>query len=182
MRVRLLRGVEKKYRIRVNAEHFKPKDEVDTPDGQGVVLEQITESFEDPDGGEVEASEDEPVYAVAVEDEDVGMGFYKGSELSDTTIETDVENPEEDLDEATENGETTANQDGFFEWPESWVESETPARVIALKALAGMGGTFDSCVREMRGEIVSPDRFCADFLDRVYGNPFWRGDSFAPGD
>jgi hypothetical protein len=66
--------------------------------------------------------------------------------------------------------------------PESWRESPQPARVIALKAFAGMGGSFDGCVREMRDAVSDPEAFCGSFLDEVLGYRFWRGDSPLPGD
>jgi len=155
---------------------FEDGSVVDTPDGIGVIDDIITEGSVD---GK-EASEDSPVYAVVVEDEDVGVGFYMESDLSSAS-ENDLpgpESPEGEIGEGEEQdtqAKTDVYQDGFFEWPESWQESETPARVIALKAWAGMNGSFDGCVREMRGEIVSPERFCADFKDRIYGTEKWRG-------
>mgnify|MGYP000712769093 FL=1 len=128
----------------------------------------------------MDATEDNPVYAVVVEDESVGVGFYRESELGEGELpETDVEDPTGELEamadiaDATE--ETEALQDGFFEWPQSWVDSETPARVIALKAWAGMNGSFTGCRREMRGKISRPSAFCADFKDRIYGTEQWRG-------
>jgi len=164
---------------------FSEGDQVDTPDGVGVVFDVLTETVEG-DDQTVDASDDSPTYAVGVEDESVGVGFYKASELSSTTIETDVDNPEGELDEETANAfRQIANALGLtsnnFRPPESWRESSTPNRVIALKAFAGMGGSFDGCVREMRGSIASPDRFCGSFLDYVIGNPYWRGDSPLPG-
>lgn len=178
-------------RVVTNA-RYSEGDTVNTPDGIGIVTGVLTESAEGDDGETIEASEDSPTYIVLIEDEDMAFGNYKASDLSAGEIEADIENPEEDIADTAENADLTPvdvfagnfseNQDGFFEWPESWVESDTPARVIALKALAGMGGSFDGCVREMRGNIASPDRFCADFLDRLYMNPYWRGDSPLPGD
>lgn len=154
---------------------FDDSEVVDTPDGLGVIDDIITEgSVEDMD-----ASDDDPVYAVVVEDEGVGVGFYREGDLSSASVDDlpGPENPEEDVgeDEETDTNSDTL-QDGFFEWPQSWVDSEQPARLIALKAWAGMGGSFDGCVREMRGELTgSPDRFCADFKDRLYGTDLWRG-------
>jgi hypothetical protein len=69
-----------------------------------------------------------------------------------------------------------------FTMPESWRESDTPARVIALKAFQGMGGSFTGCKREMRSEVSDPDEFCGAFLDETLQYPFWRGDSPLPGD
>jgi hypothetical protein len=68
-----------------------------------------------------------------------------------------------------------------FTMPESWRESETPARVIALDAFSSMGGSFDGCVRTMRDSISDPDEFCGAFLDEFLP-PYWRGDSPLPGD
>lgn len=154
---------------------FEDSAVVDTPDGMGVIDDVITEGTVE----DMDASDDDPVYAVVVEDEDVGVGFYREGDLSSASIEDfpGPENPEEDVgeDEETDTNADTL-QDGFFEWPESWEESETPARLIALKAWAGMGGSFTACTREMRGELTgSPDRFCADFKDRLYGTERWRG-------
>lgn len=156
---------------------FDDGEVVTTPDGLGVIDDIITSGTVDG----MEASEDNPVYAVVVENESVGVGFYREDEL-DTGGVNDLpgpENPEDEIDEGEEtdtNAKQDAYQEGFFEWPQSWVDSETPARIIALKAWAGMGGSFDGCVREMRGELTgSPNRFCADFKDRLYGTEKWRG-------
>jgi hypothetical protein len=165
-------------------QRFGESDEVMTPDGLGVVADRITESFTTQDGEDIEASEDSPAYAVLVEDEDKLIGYYKASDLSDDTIETDVENPTEEI-EAMQDIHNAIEGDAEalrFEWPQSWVDSDTPARVIALKAFAGMGGSFDGCEREMRGNISRPEAFCGDFIDRLVGHGFWRGDSWAPGD
>lgn len=153
---------------------FDDAEVVDTPDGMGVIDDVITEGSVDG----MDASEDEPVYAVVVEDEDVGVGFYRESDLSSATIEDlpGPENPEQEVSEDERDTNADTLQDGRFQWPESWRESNTPARVIALKAWAGMGGSFDGCVREMRGNLTgSPDRFCADFKDRLLGTETWRG-------
>lgn len=176
-----------------NATRYSEGDTVSTPQGIGVVMDVQTSPFKDPNEEEIEATEDSPVYAVLVEDARVGVGFYRASEIHSTNIETDVDNPEEDVAEMAANSESTTlmdhfagylsgNQDGRFQWPESWRKSDTPARVIAMKAFAGMNGSFDGCVREMRGNISRPEAFCGDFIDRLVGNPYWRGDSWAPGD
>jgi hypothetical protein len=68
-----------------------------------------------------------------------------------------------------------------FTMPESWRESDTPARVIALKVMSEFG-SFDGCVREMRGEVRNPEAFCASFWDSTLNYPYWRGDSPLPGD
>lgn len=160
-------------------------DWVDTPDGKGLVDDKITE-------GEVdgkEASSDKPIYAVVMVDE-ATVNFYPESDISAASAANGPENPKEQLKENGGDRENSLkkrilnrisrkNQEGHFEWPESWKESDTPARVIALKAWAGMGAQFDCggacCVGEMTGEIASPERFCADFKDRIYGTEKWRG-------
>jgi hypothetical protein len=164
-----------------NARRFSESDPVQTPQGLGVVADIITSGFEDTSGEQREASDESPLYAVLLKDGRVGAEFYKASQLESAELpETDVDNPEEELKEVTSNCGMTANR---FEWPQTWVDSETPARVIALKAFAGMGGSFDGCEREMRGELTGdPADFCADFMDRLVGHEFWRGDSWAPGD
>lgn len=165
-------------RLRINQTRYSEGDVVDTPDGLGVVSEIRTEEFEGPDG-DVEASEDSPAYVVALESEDKTVGVYTASDLEESEFpEMDVENPEEDIAEQSANC-LSANQEGFFEWPESWVESETPARLIALRAWANMGGRHGGgspggCTSTMRGEIASPDRFCADLKDRILGWEGWR--------
>jgi len=153
---------------------FSEGDEVDTPAGVGVVVEIRTEGFTGPDDEDVEASEDTPAYVVAVED---GARVYRESELEAGEIEADVDQPEEALrvygDLA---GDTEALQDDgrTFDYPESWRESETPARVILLKAWAGLGGRFTTCRREMAGEVASPARFCASMKDSVLQWEGWR--------
>lgn len=161
-----------------NATRYEEGDEVDTPDGVGVVVEIREEDFEGPDGA-VEASENSPAYVVGTMD---GAAVYRASDLSKTTIETDVENPESDLADMSANSKLealqnliTGNQETTFGMPDSWQESETPNRLILLKAWAGLGGRFTSCVREMRGDITgSPDRFCASMKDRVLQWEGWR--------
>jgi hypothetical protein len=156
---------------------YSEGDTVDTPDGIGVVSEIRTESFDGTEG-EVEASEDSPAYVVALASADKTVGFYTASDLSATEFpETDVESPESDLEAMFDLADATeyeALQDGFFSWPESWQESAQPARLIALKAWAGMGGRHTGCVREMRGNVSRPNAFCADFKDRILGWEGWR--------
>ncbi len=63
---------------------------------------------------------------------------------------------------------------GFDSYPDSWEESDTPARMILLDAWASMGASFDGCQREMRGEIGRTAPFCAAMKDEVYGTTSWR--------
>ena len=172
-----------------NATRYEEGDEVSTPQGAGVVADVLTETVET-DDDTIEASESSPTYVVVVEDGRVGFETYTAADLQSTTIETAVDNPTGKLadEEETANAlgrlltalSPTSNSD--FSPPPSWRKSSTPNRVIALKAFAGMNGSFDGCVREMRGEVATPKRFCGSFLDHVLGNPYWRGDSTLPGD
>jgi len=178
------------------ANRYQEGDIVTTPDrGVGVIAGAVTEDQSAPadtDLPDIEASPDSPTYVVVTEaDTDRGMGLYKASDLEADEIETDVDA----LDSTQEMAQAAtlatlaaiAPADSQvaeldFTMPESWRESDTPARIIALKAFSGMGGTFDGCVREMRGNVASPDRFCGAFLDEVLGYRYWRGDSPLPGD
>ena len=176
--------------VSANATRYAEGDQVSTPQGVGVVADVLTSTV-DNDETTVEASDDSPTYVVVVEDGRVGYETYKAEDIHSTTIETDVDDPTQRLadEEETANAlgrvlkvlapNLTAND---FDVPPSWRQSSTPNRIIALKAFASMGGSFDGCVREMRGSVASPDRYCGAFLDYVLGNPYWRGDSILPGD
>ena len=171
-----------------NATRYEEGDEVSTPQGVGVVADVLTETVET-DEDTIEASDSSPTYVVVVEDGRVGYETYTASDIHSTTIETDV-----DATGAMSEEEETANAFGRllnalsptsnsdFSPPPSWRQSSTPNRIIALKAFASMGASFDGCTREMRGEVTNPDRYCGSFLDYVIGNPYWRGDSILPGD
>jgi len=175
------------------ANRYQEGDIVTTPDrGVGVIAGAVAEDQSAPadtDLPDIEASPDSPTYVVVTEDDaDRGMGLYKASDLEATDIETEVDALDSTqemaqaaaLSELAPADSTVAELD--FTMPASWRESDTPARIIALKAFSGMGGSFDGCVREMRGAVASPDRFCGAFLDEVLGYPHWRGDSPLPGD
>jgi hypothetical protein len=175
--------------VSANATRYEEGDEVSTPQGIGVVADVLTSTVEN-DETTVEASADSPTYVVVVEDGRVGFETYKAAAIHSTTIETDVDEPTGELAAEEQSANVmgqilhalapSANSD--FTPPQSWRQSSTPNRVIALKAFAGMNGSFDGCVREMRGEVAGPKRFCGSFLDYVIGNEFWRGDSILPGD
>jgi len=175
------------------ANRYQDGDIVETPDsGVGVIAGAVAEDQPAPDDSDlpdIEASPDSPTYVVVTEeDTDRGMGLYKASDLDATEIDTEVDA----LDTTQEMAQAAALAalapddsrvaELDFTMPESWRESDTPARIIALKAFAGMGGSFDGCVREMRGTVSSPDAFCGAFLDEVLGYEAWRGDSPLPGD
>lgn len=178
---------------------YSEGDWVETPDGVGFVDDWTTEGSVD----DKEGSSDDPLYAVVLAEEPK-TDFYHESEL-ESAQEPSVgpENPEEELQEAMDSEEdrenkslsdltlrdllgalTRSNQTpGFFEWPDSWKESETPARIIAMKAWVSMGarhggGSPGGCTSSMRGQIADPDRFCADLKDRIYGTDLWRGGWF----
>jgi hypothetical protein len=175
---------------------YQTGDTVSTPDqGVGVVVDAVSENKEAPDDGDfsdIEASPDSPTYVVVTEDDaDGGFGLFKAADLDMTEISTEVDALDstkavaamaalapdpDDIDSDNEYVELD------FTVPRTWRQSDTPSRVIALKALAGMGGSFDGCVREMRGEVSDPQEFCASFLDYALGYPYWRGDSPLPGD
>jgi hypothetical protein len=157
------------------ARQFSEGDEVDTPDGPGVVAEIRTESFDGPGGDEIEPSDDSPAYIVAVRS---GANVFRADDLTDGSLDVDgVDDPVSDLDDAAEAAaiESANPDDGRrFDYPESWEESPTPNRIILLKAWAGLGGRFTSCRRKMQGKIASPARFCASMKDRVLMWEGWR--------
>lgn len=70
------------------------------------------------------------------------------------------------------------NKDSYdtLDWtnPESWRESETPARVIALKAWADMNGQFDCGGACCMGDLRDAE-LCASLKDYVLGTEAWRG-------
>ena len=164
---------------------YSEGDEVDTPEGVGVVVEVRTEEFDGPDGDVIDATSDDPAYVVGVE---TGVAVYRESDLSSGEIDAGVDQPEEelDVDEGEDAEGSTASVeairgDGRFQIPESWEESETPNRLILLKAWAGMGGQFDCasgdcCKGTMMKNGLNPkaaNRFCAAMKDRVLGG--WEG-------
>lgn len=65
---------------------------------------------------------------------------------------------------------------GFDSWPDSWRESEQPARLIALKAWAAMGATWRGCFREMSTNMTPrrARKLCSSFKDEIYGTEMWR--------
>jgi len=173
------------------ANRYQEGDVVSTLDsGVGVIAGAVAEDQTAPDDSDlpdIEASPDSPTYVVVTEDESQGMSLLKASDLESTEIEAEVDALDTTKEAAAmaelapdDSDSEIAELD--FTMPESWRESDTPARVIALKAFAGMGGSFDGCTREMRGAVSNPDAFCGSFLDEVLGYEAWRGDSPLPGD
>jgi len=66
------------------------------------------------------------------------------------------------------------NDVGQAPWPESWRESDKPARLIALDAWADFNASHTGCVREMSGRIRRPNAFCGAFKDAILGYETWR--------
>jgi hypothetical protein len=164
-------------------QRYDEGDTVDTPDGIGVVSEIRTESFTGPEDDEIEASDDSPAYVVALGSEDKTVGVYNASDLSaDELPEVDVEDPTDEL-EAMANITDAVEDYEALNWnaPESWEESETPVRVIALDAWSSMGGQFDCGGACCKGEMAprlgdrGSDEFCASFKDYILGTEQWRG-------
>jgi hypothetical protein len=173
------------------ANRYQEGDVVQTPEsGVGVIAGAVAEDQtapEDSDLPDIEASPDSPTYVVVTEDESQGMSLLKASDLEATEIEAEVDALDSTKEAAAmaelapdDSDSEIAELD--FTMPESWRESDTPARVIALDAFASMGGSFDGCTREMRGAVSNPDALCGSFLDEVLQYPYWRGDSPLPGD
>lgn len=63
---------------------------------------------------------------------------------------------------------------GWSSFPDSWEESEKPARLILLDMWTTVGGTFTGCVSRLSGRIGRIDRFCAATKDEVLGTERWR--------
>lgn len=169
-----------------NTTRYSENDPVQTPQGFGIVTEVRTENFEGKDG-EVEASESSPTYVVGLKDGRVGVGFYKASELREDELpDTDVDDPVDSLADQSANSavskilDATPLRANDFTMPETWRESDTPARVILLKAWAGMNGQFDCGGDCCKGELMSSgmsergaNRVCASMKDEVLGG--WEG-------
>lgn len=63
---------------------------------------------------------------------------------------------------------------GQAPWPESWRESDKPARLIALDAWADFNASHTGCVREMKGRVRRVNAFCAAFKDSILQWEGWR--------
>jgi hypothetical protein len=162
----------------------------------GVITSLMTENFDFPtsDGlQEVEASEDEPAYVVATpdgpravtEDSITGEGDFPdgpggkeaAKELANGGEEASVYDKMDDPYSMEELINIPGVDDpgvGWDSYPDSWVESEKPARLILLDAWSSLGGTFTTCRADMAGEISRPSRFCASFKDEVLQTERWR--------
>lgn len=148
-------------RIRLNA--LGEGDIVELPNGDigGIIME----------GGEDVEIDDEPVEEGEVV---VAYGSRQGytivdvDELSEGEIDTPEDVNPEDLEDVSANSIST-NDLGFDSWPDSWEESEIPARLIALDAWSSMGGTWTGCFRE-----IGSKRICSAFKDEMLGTTRWR--------
>jgi len=177
------------------ATRYDEGDIVETPDGIGVIAGVLSETVANEDlevasdlPDEVEASSDSPTYVVVIDDDTTPMRFYKAADLQAGEIDTDVD-PFGDMSEAAATaclGGTVDDdaEEARLAWspPESWRKSDTPARLIGLKAFASMNGDFSQCEKDLRGSVATTDDFCAAFFDWLLMNPYWRGDSPLPGD
>lgn len=161
------------------ATQYSEGDVVQSPQGLGVVSGVFTEGFDD-----VEASSNSPTYAVALQDERVGSEFYKASELEATEMpETDVDEPAEEIEAMADIADATEYEALQGQWnaPESWEESDTPVRLIALDAWSSMGGQFDCGGACCKGTMApklgdrGSDEYCASFKDYILGTEEWRG-------
>jgi uncharacterized protein (DUF736 family) len=163
------------------ATQYSEGDVVQSPQGIGVISDVFTEGFDD-----VEASEDSPSYAVALQDARVGSEFYKASELEATELpDTDVDDPVGEVEAMHNIADAVETDYEALNWspPESWQDAETPARLIALDAWSSMGAQFDCpgggcCKGTMRQQGMSErasDEFCASFKDYILGTEEWRG-------
>jgi len=148
------------------------------------------------DDGKLDGRRSSPIYLLATEDS--GVEPFRASELDKMPEEEAFGTEEKEsaeqyldkLDQATLTADCPiGDQDawevvgeavlttpglGFKSWPDSWVKADKPARLIALDAWTSMGASFRGCVREMRGNVVAPKRFCASFKDEIYGTTYWR--------
>ena len=148
----------------------------------------------------MDATEDNPVYAVGMIEE-AGVNFYREDELSEGEFDPDIEDVDDPVEEvAAEETDTQARQAfvdalgyseqydtdvlqfGDFNYPDSWEESSTPARIILMDAWTSMGAQFDCaggcCKQTMRESGMSErasDQFCASLKDAALGTHDWRG-------
>lgn len=150
---------------------------VETPEGKGVVDEIITELGEDEEiqGTDLDPSDDS-VYVVALVSG--GFAFFKSDDVSSSEFDVDVDG---DSTEQIQSANAQSRLRSILpfasnDWtmPDSWKESDTPARLILLDAWASMGGQFDCDGSCCMGELDS-ERLCAAMKDAALGTTEWRG-------
>ena len=176
---RLMEGVSVTEAL---ANRYEEGDVVNSPDGLGVVSGVWNESWES-DEETVEASDDSPAYTVALMDG--GFDHYKASDLeADELPEPDMDDPLSDVEAMRDIHHATGGFEalqGAWNPPDSWEESETPVRAIALDAWSSMGGQFDCggacCKGTMAPQLGDrgSDEFCGSFKDYILGTDLWRG-------
>jgi hypothetical protein len=179
------------------ANRYQTSDPVKTDEGMGVVIDAVSGDVTwppgDDDGETLEGSADSPVYIVALDSG--GSQPFKASDLSKLSGDDpfgvkDTDAKMEDVDDA----ELSALYDGlddpndleevelalggavedpgigFDSWPDSWEESDKPARLIALDAWTSMQATWRGCFAE-----IGSKRICSAFKDSILGTENWRG-------
>jgi len=142
---------------------FGEGDIVELPNGDtgGIIME----------GGEDVQIDDNPVEAgevVVAYGDRQGYEIVDVDDLSDGEIDTPDKADPEDLTEVAANA-LAANDIGFDSWPDSWEESDIPARIIALDAWSSMGGTWRGCFSE-----IGDAEICSAFKDEMLGTTEWR--------
>ncbi|WP_331233561.1 hypothetical protein [Natronorarus salvus] len=147
---------------------YEEGDVVATPNGRGVVAAVLTEGFEFPqdedDEAEVSASDGRPAHVVGLESG--GSAVYRASALSTTGFEDEPEST--DGEALTEVVDESVN--GLDSLPEGW------DRESVLEYWAGIGGTWEACVEEMREEFGEEraKEHCSAMKDELLGTERWR--------
>jgi len=151
-----------------NQGRYEPGEWVETPSGKGFIDDRVTEGSVDG----TDASDSSPVYVVGLLDG--GVEFRRASDLTATEPpESDVEDPMSDVKEENDVTDNTVTANDWS-MPESWEESDTPARVILLDAWTSMGAQFDCGGACCMGELKS-ERLCGAMKDEALGTEQWRG-------
>lgn len=177
------------------ASRYQEGDKVRFDGERALVVEVWTSGErEGPDGETYQASDDSPVYIVATED---GAEAATASDLEADDWSSGREGPDQELAEEVAAADVAArleaaDQDFLdvgsleasvtdWDYPESWTESDTPARLILLDAWASMGGQFDCGGGCCKGTMTkagmsdrASDQFCASMKDRVLMWEGWR--------
>lgn len=174
------------------AADYAEGDKIETSSGdRGIVVEVRTEPFEGPDGSDVDASENSPAYIIATAD---GAEAVTADDITLSDWSSGQDSPDEELAEDLAASSIEGREvDGEFEYvtvqagptdwdyPESWKEADTPARIILLDAWSSMGGQFDCGGACCKGTMTkagmsdrASDQFCAAMKDRVLMWEGWR--------
>lgn len=132
----------------------------------------------------LESADRDKILGDAVDEADPAKAEENTSSLAtELGFETFVEENDgvEELQVPTEGAESgdiptiSRNQMGLAPWPESWRESDKPARLIALDAYTSFDPpSFRGCRRSMKGKVASVNRYCAAFKDSLLGTTYWR--------